>query len=79
MEASELKELFLRTHGLQLEPEMCAYVARRIRDSSGQDSHVPVMGGDARTGVAVRRVIPVSAIVSDPRRSVSSTEGTLFP
>lgn len=60
MDADQVRKLFLDRLGIRLEPEMCRYVAGRIGDGSAGESgaSIPVIGGDARTGVALRRTVP---------------------
>ena len=69
---------FLERLGLRLGPEMAAYVLRRIQTpstpaagtSGGQSlsdpSRIPVIGGDARTGLPVRKFIEVAALLAPP-------------
>ena len=55
--ADDVRNLFLHRLGIRLGPETCAYVLRRLRPGQGAGlphGPVPVMGGDARTGVPVR-------------------------
>jgi hypothetical protein len=49
----------LAQFGIRIEPEMGLYVLRQL-ETPGGDAF-PVMGGDARTGAPVRRVIPINA------------------
>jgi hypothetical protein len=49
----------LAQFGIRIEPEMGLYVLRQLEAPSGDT--FPVMGGDARTGAPVRRVIPIAA------------------
>ena len=68
MSPEDVRKLFLERLGLRIGPETAAYVLRRLEaghvalplgDAPGG---IPVMAGDARTGVAVRRMISVSQI-----------------
>jgi actin-like ATPase involved in cell morphogenesis len=52
--------LMLKRYGLRIAPAMSEYVLQQL-DNAGEpssDAGIPVMGGDARTGVPVRLVIP---------------------
>ena len=62
MKTNEIDELFKRRFGVQLEPEMCAYVARRLRSGKALPDSLHVMGGDARTGVPVRYLAPCEGL-----------------
>lgn len=50
-----IRELLLRQYNLRIDPEMGRFVLARLNDGAGDA--IPVMGGDARTGVAVRQVL----------------------
>ena len=75
MDASAVEELFLKRWGLRLEPEMCRYVLRQLERTAlpPEGGGLAVMGGDARTGAAVRRFIPIHDL-SDV--SAPQTQGT---
>ena len=69
MDASQVQQIFLERLGLRIGPEMSRYVLSRI--TSGQDSPmplgaIPVMGGDARTGIPVRRIVDLSTFEAPP-------------
>jgi hypothetical protein len=51
---SQLQILIRDRLGLRIEPEMSRYAAGRLAASAGP---FPIMGADARTGVAVRHTI----------------------
>jgi hypothetical protein len=63
----------LAQFGLRIEPAMSEYVVRQIGNrASSSGASFPVMGGDARTGVPVRRLIPAAAFdVASPTLSNS--------
>ena len=68
MNPDDVRRLFLHRLGLRIGPETAAYVMRRLE--AGQSALsvddapdvIPVMAGDARTGVAVRRMVGLSQI-----------------
>ena len=68
MNAEDVRRLFLERLGLRIGPETAAYVLRRLEAGHAAlplgevAGGIPVMAGDARTGVAVRRTISVSQI-----------------
>lgn len=58
MDPSQVDALLLRELRIRVGPAMADYVARRLAEArDGRNDPIPVMGGDARTGVAVRRMI----------------------
>jgi len=50
--------LMLKSYGLRIAPAMSKYVLEQLAGAGPSDGKVPVIGGDARTGVPVRRLIP---------------------
>jgi hypothetical protein len=57
----------LRRVGIRVGPEVAAYVSRRLSAAAapgGVVGSIPVIGGDARTGVAVRKEISVAQFQS---------------
>ena len=62
MDAADVRTRMLAHFGLRIEPAMSGYVLRQLGNTaSSSGASFAVMGGDARTGVPVRRVIPVAA------------------
>jgi hypothetical protein len=57
---AQVRELLLKRFGLRVRPEMGQYVLRRL--AAAPSDSIPVMGGDARTGVAVRQIIAAAAL-----------------
>jgi len=51
----------LRRIGIRVEPEMAEYLGRQMQQQSGLGK-VAVLGGDARTGVPVRRMVAVNEL-----------------
>ncbi len=58
-DAGEVRRRMLAQFGIRIEPAMSRYVLRQLKDPTVES--FPVMGGDARTGVPVRRFIPAAA------------------
>jgi hypothetical protein len=69
MTESQVREAILRQFGLRIQPEMGQYVARQL--SKSRES-IPVIGGNARTGVAVRQLIPANELASAVSQPASS-------
>lgn len=69
MDPGEVRRRTLAQFGIRIEPAMSRYVARRLEAADGSFA---VMGGDARTGVPVRRVIPAAAFADGDVAAVRS-------
>ncbi|MGB7159748.1 MAG: hypothetical protein WBD40_16905 [Tepidisphaeraceae bacterium] len=74
MDAAEVRRRMLAQFGIRIEPAMSAYVLRQLGNRAV--ASFPVMGGDARTGVPVRRVIPRSAFELQPAGEAAPTSQT---
>ena len=60
LDSESVRQFLLTRFGLRIEPEMGKYLADLL---SGSKKPVAVIGGDARTGAAVRRMIaPVDVL-----------------
>ena len=68
LDADEVREMFLDRLGIRLEPEMCRYVLARLAETApaagDAGTPIPVIGGDARTGVALRRMVPLELLTA---------------
>lgn len=62
MELSDIQQHLRQQLGLDVEPLMAAYIHQLLHradpDATSLPAQIPVIGADARTGVAVRRIIP---------------------
>jgi hypothetical protein len=58
--------MLLDKHGLRISDAMSEYVARQAQ--SPEVDPIPVIGGDARTGIPLRAMIPLDSI----RRAMES-------
>ena len=54
MDEREIRRRLIAQFGIRIEPHMSRYVLGRIRSGAG---NIPVMGGDARTGVPLRTMV----------------------
>ncbi len=64
MDNSRVCELLLERFGLRVKPEMGQYVLRQLqRLPAGASDAIAVMGGQARTGVAVRQLVTVNELI----------------
>lgn len=70
MDDSQMCELLLKRFGLRVRPEMGQYILRRLQDSAtGSADAIPIMGGDARTGIAVRQFVTIRKL-QDAMKSI---------
>ena len=55
MQAEQIPPLLLRQLGLRIGPHMARYISESL--AQGSSTPLPIIAGDARTGVATRRTI----------------------
>jgi hypothetical protein len=73
VDAGDVRTRMLAQFGLRIEPAMSAYVIRQLGNTaSSSGASFPVMGGAARTGVPVRRLVPAAAFDVAPAASSNS-------
>ena len=60
MSENDVQRRVREKYGLRLGPEMAAYVLRQLQEGTLQT--IPVIAGDARTGVAVRKQLPADEL-----------------
>jgi len=56
MGSDQIEKALLDHHGLRITPAMSEYIIAKLKSSSGAE--VPIIAGDAKTGVPIRAVIP---------------------
>ena len=66
MDVVDVQKRMLEFYGIQVEREMGRYVLRRLAQPGSALRELPVIGGNARTGVPVRTLI-------DPSRFMPSS------
>lgn len=57
----QISKILLDRYNLRVEPEMGAYLLRKLQRKT--DAAIPVIGGDARTGVAVRQLLAATELL----------------
>jgi hypothetical protein len=70
VEPTDLQQRILNVYGIVVEPHMARYVLRRLDQARGALHELPVIGGNARTGVPLRVMIDPSQIASSSPASV---------
>jgi hypothetical protein len=62
MDGETIRKHMLDAHGIVVENEMTRYVEKRLSVSGAADFHV--IGGDARTGMPVRKIVDAAGFRS---------------
>jgi hypothetical protein len=62
LDSEQVREFLLTQYGLRVEPEMGKYLAELLANAN---EPLAVIGGDARTGAAVRRMVAPGDILGD--------------
>ena len=62
MDGEELRKRMLDAYGIRVEPRMSEYVLRRLHQAGNALRELPVIGGEARTGMPVRKMIDLAAL-----------------
>lgn len=63
MDTAELQRRVLERHGIRVEPAMGEYVLRRLSQAGAALRELPIIGGDARTGLPIRATIDATALL----------------
>ncbi len=66
MNPPEVQRLLLAHLGLRVGPEVAAYVLRRLTQAGDALRELPVIGGEARTGIPVRMNIELARLQQGP-------------
>ena len=67
-----LGEALVKHYGIRVEPHMRKYVLARLRDAGAALAQIPVIGGDARTGVPLRAMIDPTVLLPLPPPTASA-------
>jgi hypothetical protein len=62
MQPIDIQQALLKHHGLRITPAMSDYILAKLKQCSDRD--VPIIAGDAKTGLPVREVIPLATLQS---------------
>ena len=63
MDGEAIRQKMLESYGLRVEPHMSDYVARRLKQAGDALASIPVIGGDARTGMPVRTSVETTTLL----------------
>ena len=74
-QANDVQQALLREYGIRVQPHMAGYVLNRLRAGAGGAifGTLPVIGGDARTGVPLRTDIALDRINAAIASSTASS------
>jgi hypothetical protein len=65
MGIEEVQQALLNHHGLRVTPAMSQYILQYL--ASPQKREIPIIAGDARTGVPIRAIIPLDTFLQSTR------------
>jgi hypothetical protein len=66
-----LRRILLDRYRLRTQPEMRQYLLEQLRSRAASNAQIPIIGGDARTGVAVRQLIAAKELSAAMNSDVS--------
>ena len=64
MNEAQVQQRMLEFYGIRVEPEMTRYVLRNLQQAGAALRELPVIGGEARTGIPVRKLIDPSRLAA---------------
>ena len=62
MDGDEIRKRMLDNYGIRVEPHMSEYVLRRLSQAGDALRELPVIGGEARTGMPVRAIVDLTKL-----------------
>ncbi len=62
MEETELQRRLREHLGLRVGPEMARYLLKKLSDGTLGQGTISAMGGDAKTGIAMNKSIPLATL-----------------
>lgn len=68
MDTTELQKRLLGHYGIWIESQMSGYVLKRLNENTPAASScgIPIIGGNARTGVPVRQIVEARLLAESP-------------
>lgn len=55
--AEQIRQAMLRHHGLRVGTHMARYLQTKLASPLPHDGSIPIIGADARTGIAIRQLL----------------------
>jgi hypothetical protein len=65
VDGEAIRKRMLDAYGIRVEPHMSEYVLRRLKQAGGALRELPVIGGEARTGMPVRMTVDLARLQRD--------------
>ena len=65
MDGESIRKRMLDAYGIRVDPHMSEYVLRRLKQAGDALRELPVIGGEARTGMPVRMTIDLARLQQD--------------
>ena len=62
MDGEAIRKRMLESYGIRVEPHMSDYLARRLQQPGDALRELPVIGGEARTGMPIRKIINLAQL-----------------
>ncbi len=62
MEETELQSRLRERLGLRVGPETAKYLLKKLSDGTLGQGTISAMGGDAKTGIAINKSIPIATL-----------------
>ena len=62
MDGEAIRQRMLESYGIRVDPHMSDYVARRLKEAGDALRELPVIGGEARTGMPIRKIINLARL-----------------
>ena len=62
VDGEQVRKRMLEAYGIRVEPEMSEYVSRQLRQAGNALRELPIIGGEARTGMPVRTTIDLQRL-----------------
>jgi hypothetical protein len=62
VDGEAIRKRMLESYGIRVEPHMSDYVARRLKQAGDALRELPVIGGEARTGMPIRKIINLAQL-----------------
>jgi len=67
MDEVQIRRRLLEHYGIRVDPEMSKYVLRHLQQARSALAQIPVMGGDARTGIPLRLLVDAAQVARPDR------------
>jgi hypothetical protein len=73
VDGEAIRKRMLDAYGIRVEPHMSDYVARRLKQAGDALRELPIIGGEARTGMPIRKIINLAQLQQQQQQQQSPT------